>query len=297
MPSRAKYRRVTDLYVTGKELVLKDGSVLWMQVLNPFEADEARHDAQTTRARLVLALKEHGSEELTKVEGQLASRDRADIVAYIADLRAGERWLKIMDDIRNDPDWQERLDIVERHDELMARPPEDAERKLYDQINADYVAEVNARLSDERAFETKRLDDLSYDELRDEYKQLWIDQRGGDVAYAEYQLTEWWYAARACDGVQRDDGTWDHSACDGHQLRVWESKAEVRALPKELQDALAHCMGELNMTVRQAKNSDRPGSFFESSPRPNEQEASTASTPTEALSEHPGTSPQPSPTP
>lgn len=56
-PSRSKYRRLPDLYTVGTELVLKDGTVLWMQVLNPFEQDEAKLDAQAARARLVLALK------------------------------------------------------------------------------------------------------------------------------------------------------------------------------------------------------------------------------------------------
>ncbi len=54
--TRAKYRRVP-LYTVGTELVLKDGTVLWLQVMNPFERDEAQRDAQLARTRLVMALK------------------------------------------------------------------------------------------------------------------------------------------------------------------------------------------------------------------------------------------------
>ncbi len=54
--TRAKYRRVPEPYTVGTELVLKDGVVLWLQVMNPFERDEAQRDAQLARTRLVMAL-------------------------------------------------------------------------------------------------------------------------------------------------------------------------------------------------------------------------------------------------
>lgn len=42
---------------------------MFLRVLNPFERDEAIHDAQLARSRLILALKsDHGSDERMKVE-------------------------------------------------------------------------------------------------------------------------------------------------------------------------------------------------------------------------------------
>jgi hypothetical protein len=284
--SRAKYRRLPELYVTGTEVVLADGCVIWMQVLNPFEVDEARHDAQTAKARLVMALSRPDSDETVKFEADL--RDRARMVSALVEIRVREAMVDAVEAIRNDPDWLERLEIADRSEELLARPPDDDERRLLDDINRDYLTELNERVAATRDFEAQRLEALDADALRTEATRSYIDRRGGDAALDEYTLTELWYAARACDGVRIDDG-WDHGACDSHRVRVWETKAEIRELPADLGELLAETVGRLNMSVREARSSARQGSSSDSSPLPSAPEESTPSTPAGTLVSAPGT--------
>jgi hypothetical protein len=96
--------------------------------------------------------------------------------------------------------------------------------------------------------------------------------------------------------VQTESG-WDHSACESHQVRVWESRDEVKALPTELQSLIIGSLQRLDMSETEAKNSARQGNSSESSPLPSGEAESTASTQTGTPSEPRGTSPQPSTTP
>jgi hypothetical protein len=265
---RAKYKRVTDLYVQGTEHVLKDGNVMWLQVLNPFEADEARHDAQVARSRLTLAIKEHGGEELDKVRGQFVRYGAPAIIELLAEHVGTVAMYKAVDDLRNDPDWKERLEIADRSEEILALPQEDSERKLLNEINRAYLEELQVRANEARDSRRETLERLDLKDLKQEYTDYYLDERGQVVALAEHTVTEVWYAARVCEGVKNDE-EWDHGACD-HTVRVWDEKREVRILPEDLMEDLHNALLDLSMSVREAKNSDRQGSSSDSSPLPSE---------------------------
>lgn len=291
--SRAKYKRLPDLYVQGTEVVHKDGTVAWVQVLNPFEVEEARHDAQVARSRLVMALKEHGSDEMKFVETQLWADGEDGARKKLVQVKSSEILMKAVDAIRDDPDWSERLDIMTRSDD--DAPLEDVERKALEEINREYLAEVNRRVKDEEDFLTQQWAQASRQDLLEEYTRIYIERRGTDLAAAEYRVTELWYGVRVCEGVLDEaGGTWDHSACEGHQVQVFESKAEVRRLPEHLGNLYGEAYNSLAMTLRDAKDLDRPASSSDSSRRPSEQVESMPSTPDETPSGAPGISPQPS---
>lgn len=279
--SRSKYKRLPDLYVVGTELVLKDDVVLWIQVPNPFQVDEARHDAQVARSRLVMALKsEHASDERIKVEASLHSDGHDAAVERLVDAKVGEKILAVIENIKDDPAWKERLEIQERSEDIRATPVDQAELALLQQIEQEYVAEVMLRQSAERDYYTQHYNGFDDKALTDAYIEWYVERRGSTVAMAEYALTEAWYGSRVCEGVLTD-GLWDHSACEHHQELAFETKAEVRALPEDLQQLIADALRGLNMTVREAKNSVRQESSSASSPLPSEPEASTPSTPAE----------------
>lgn len=276
--SRAKYRRVPDLYVTGTELVLEDGTVMYLRVMNPFEKDEATHDAQLAKARLVLALKsDHASDERDMVEAQFLmhglDRAREQLVAMCTN----DKLVEIILEIRDDPEWSERMELTERRAEIMARPESDPERLLLDEINSAYVAEIQKRQDAERDFQTARFADADRQELLTQYTDFYIKRRGDELAGAEYTLTEAWYATRVCVGTLNDDGTWDHDACEGHAVQVYESKADFRNQPEPLQDLIESSIRQLNMTGRDARFSDRLQSSSESSPQPSKAEESAPS--------------------
>ena len=291
--SREKYKRIPDLYTLGTELVLEDGNVIYMAALNPLQKDEAHHDASVARARLVMALKsDHASDERAKVTAQFIQDGKDLAVLKLVNAKLNQNLVKLASQIQNDPDWTERLEILERSSDLLANPAEQSERELLEQLNNDYIAEFQRLQDIEREYETARLETMNDDELIAEYIELYLEHRGGEVAVAEYNLTEAWYAARCCEGVQIGETDWDHSRCENHQVQVYATKTEVRSLPEDLQLLFIRTMAQLNMSVRDARFSARQGSSSASSPLPSEAEASTRSTQDVTLSEPPGTSPQ-----
>lgn len=282
--SRAKYRRIPDLYVTGTELVLEDGTVLWLRILNPFERDEATHDAQLARARLILALKsEHGSDERITVEAAFLQQGEEKARESLASITANDKLIDILLEIRDSPEWAERLELSERRAELLSRPESDPERLMLDEINVAYVAEIERRQEEERAYETGRLAKVGREALLNEYIDFYIKRRGDELAGAEFALTEAWYAARACEGVLLDDGSWNHNACEGHDLQVFEHKGDFRRQPEPLQDLITESLKALNMSGRDARFSARQQSSSESSPLPSKAEESTPSSPDATL--------------
>lgn len=287
-PSRSKYKRVTELYTRGAEAVLDDGTVVYCRTLNPFEQEEARHDAQTARSRMIMALKTQGSEELAKVEGALVADGRERAIERLLDAKAGNILLKAVETIKNDPEWVEKLDIMDRSDDLIARPQEDVERQLLTTINTEYIDTVGQLTRDETDFLREKYTNASDEELLEEYIQLYLEHRGTEVAMAEHRVVEIWYGARCCDGVRGEDGVWTHALCDGHKISLFETKQEARDIPEELADLLGATFDSINMSARDARFSDRQGSSSESSPLPSDAGDSKPSTPTEMSESLPG---------
>lgn len=279
MASRGKYARVPDLYTAGTEFVLMDGTVMWLQIPNPFEYDEARHDAAVARSRLTLALKSHGTDEMTKVRGQFEQGGKDGAMDIMVNAKSSDFLIKAYDDIRADPDWRERADIIDRGDEILSRAQEDAERAYLLEMGEEYSREMGRRINEQADALREHLSILSEDDLWREFQDFYLDRRGGELGLVEYKLTELWYAARCCDGVRGDDGVWDHSQCEGHRLQVFETKLDVRSLPADLQAALTGALEDATLPERSAKDSARQGSSSVSSPLPSEGAASTPSIP------------------
>lgn len=291
-----RLKHLTDLYTEGVPVLMKDGSPVWMQALNPFEQDTARNEATIAKARLTFAVKEHGSDEQLKVKLFFFEGGRDQAVKNLVDAKTAGRMLSVVDGIRNDPEWTEKLRILDRGLDETATPPEEGEREVVHEISVEYLTLVGERMESERAFFQREFEEADEETLWAAYLEWYLDRRSNEASMAEYRLHQLYFGARICEGTC-EDGVWDHAACDGHQERLFATKEEVREAPGGLQMALLDALEEFELTVREAKNSDRQGSSSDSSPLPSAPAESTASTPTETRDEPLGTSPSPSPTP
>jgi hypothetical protein len=251
--NRASYRRVPDLYVVGGVLELLDGSVMWLQIMNPFEREEAQHDAAVVRSRLMLALKDSAdSDEMAQVRSMFVESGRGSIEDQLLESKKVDLFIEVMDDMRTEDDWRERIEILQRNEDISTLPTEMEQNYLIEMQQA-YALEVAKRLESAVMVDKEELAELTEDALYARYTDWYLDQRGGALGMGEYRLTEMWYACRACIGVKTDGG-WDHSGCEGHQIRVFESKDEVKHLPEKLQTDIVARLMELEMTEREAKN-------------------------------------------
>jgi hypothetical protein len=277
--SKRSLVRLTDLFVQGESVAMPDGTHLWIQAMNPFERDEAISDASVARSRIVLALKNDGTERL-KVAARLAEHGRDAMVSELATVKTDAKTPVLANEIRDDSDWAERISILERTDFSDAsKPPTPEELALLEKINSDFIDELRSREEDERQYQTRWLTRLADDELIDEYATAYLDKRGGELSNAEYQLTEMWYSTRWCDATATEDGL-DHTPCLGHSERVFETKADARMAPGPLQTTIRNALFSLNMAPRDPKGSGSPVSSSDSSAMPSAPEASTPSTST-----------------
>lgn len=251
--SRAAYRRLTDLYTVGKTLELRDGTVMWLQVMNPFERDEATHDASVARSRIMLALKETpDSDESKALRAMWVDTGRDGAIDVLIEAKKIEIFLEVMDEMKTDDEWREKVEMLQRVEDLSTVASE-TEREYIMAVQEQFALELARRLESATLVEKDILSEMSDEQVYDRYKEWWIEQRGGSIALAEYRLTEIWYAARACVAV-RDGDDWDHSGCDGHTVRVFESKDDVKHLPEGLQKYLVEELAELEITEREGKS-------------------------------------------
>lgn len=286
--SAQRFRRLTDLFVAGRTIELPDGSHLWVQAINAYERDECVSDGQVARARLVLALKDQGTERL-KIEAKLVERGREALEAELVEAKVDEKYSDFVTEMEGDPDWTERLAILRRTDWTQAATPgEEAERELVEKIFNDYTGALQGRLDDEREWQQRHYHRVDEDELLDDYLDVWLDRRGAEVASAEYALTETWYATRYCEATDIG-GVLDHTRCNGHPDRVFETKSDAKAAPDALQKLINQALNELAMAGRDPKGSASPASSSDSSPTPSAAEGSTPSTSTATPNAPPGT--------
>jgi len=296
-----RYKRVTDLFVEGTEVVLDDSPedplIIWVQKPNPFEREEARRDAQVAGARFTLTLQDDSSDEIAVFRAGLVRLDRQDLVDAIVDLKFSEDLVLAQNELRDDKDWTEKLAIVDRSGgQLEGRGQDDPEVLKVAEINREYLTETNDRVDARRAARRDELERFTELELRDEYERAYIEALATANSLREFRTTEIFFAARVCSAVPNDDATagWDHSGCAGHRARIFDDRQEVREIDDELHQRISAAISRVTMSPREAKNSARRGSSSESSPPPSEPGESTASTPEETSNEPAGTSAPPS---
>lgn len=297
--SKEKYRRLEELYTTGKTVELgKDPSgqdlVMFLQVLNPFERQEARNAAQTARTRHIMAYQEHGQSDRDRLEASFFAEGREGAIDKLLDLQMQQEMVKILDEIHDDPEWEDYLEVMDRSDELLTREPDDVERRFLDEANRKYVEEVQKRMDAERTSKRASLEHLDDEELKRQYFSAFLERRGDEVALAEFQIVQLAYGVRDCDATKNENDIWDHSQCKHEPIY---SRNEIRSLPDELYDLLSTAMDNLTLSVREGKGSGRQTSSSGSSPLPSEEVVSASSTPEAMSNGAPGSSKPPSTTP
>jgi hypothetical protein len=299
MSTSARFRRLTDLFTVGKAVELPDQTYLWVQALNAYQRDECISDAQVARSRMVMALRDKGDERL-KIEGRFYENGRDSMIGDLAANRAQNKMGDVVDDLRADPDWKERMEILLRSDpDDAAQPMTIEEVELLAKVNREVMAEMEKRESDERDFITRTMSRQSDEEIIDAWTEDYLEMRGGERAQREYQLTETWYATRWCAATKPADSGMDldHSECNAHDERVFADRQAVREIPSDLFVVIQRALVDLNMVGRDPKGSASNQSSSPSSPTPSAPEESTPSTSTDDPKPAPGTSPSPLPTP
>ncbi len=166
MPS-ARFKKLSDLYVKKLRVDLPEGTDIYVRAINSFERDECLDAAQIARSRLVMALKDSGEERL-KVEARFEELGEQAIRDELAEVTTDDKTNSLINAIRDDPDWAERLAILERSDfSDSAHEPEQAEKDLIDKPNQEVFDELDRRHAEELELQHVLFNQLGPNELRE----------------------------------------------------------------------------------------------------------------------------------
>lgn len=283
-----RLRRVTDLFTRGGELELgtdEDGKpvLVWVSKPNQFERSEARKDGLFGKQRALMAL-QPTDERALAVRHEASQLDDEKLVTALLVPRRMELYVLARDDVRADPEWNERMDLLERWDALVADDPEheigEEEAKRFEEVSTQFLDAVQAALEIRVREIRAEFETMGREELLDAYVEAWRQAEALDAFQRESQITELYYALRDCGATQKKpDDTWDHAKCT--HPRLCPRRVDVRGLGDAFLDRARKKMQEISLTEREAGNSDAPASSSASSERPSKQAESTPSIPAE----------------
>ena len=273
--------RVTELFVEGTELVLDqhDPVLVWINKLNPFQLEEARRDGQAARTRFTLALNDPRSEESQAFDLQ-GSRITDEVVARgMAQSKYNQFLVQASDELRADEEWKDKADALERaNSDLANRPDDDPEVVAMQQLSDDYFAEMQRRVDEKREAEFAALTALPHEELRDKYRQAWIEERATGAFLTAYRITEMWFAdARVLRQGQEGGRQLGPQPCEGHRIQLCDARDQITKLPDGLIGQVRAVIDGLAVDERAGKDSPPSPASSTSSPTPSAAAGSAAS--------------------
>lgn len=279
-----KLLRTQQLFMPGEILVVRDGDgevaeLFWVAKLNTFEKQEVDKDAQTGRVRAMIALDANADEQL-KIDELVASKTDEELVGHLAYDKQFDHLMKARHEVTADPDWKERLDVLEREGLEGAT---DEEIEAINQVSLDWHAEVAKRKAAIDVHFQDEMQGLPRAELEKEFRASYRRQIGANGWHEYRRRSEVLFALRDCEAVVVD-GDWDHAACGYHRTPVLDSKDDLNLVADQVMVAFNEIWERLNMTEDQAGNSAAPSASSGSLELQKLAEASVPSTPTETSS-------------
>ena len=280
MSSNPALKRVTDLFVEGAEVILKDDPadpvLLWVNKLNSFEREEANRDGHAARSLTILAVKDSTKPEWAQHQSALAQMSEDDLREQIVASQENEFFVAAFESIRQDPEWRDRVEAMNRARSDMR----DDESEALAALNVEYTTELTNRVALRKENAMLELRGLDLQSLKDKYSEAWLDTRAYSSFQREYNKTQLYFSVRDCSATAQDWG-WDHSKCNGHTQRLLTSREEVVTLPDGLLTKLQDAAQKVQVSVSDARFSDALASSSGSSAQPSELEESTPSIPVE----------------
>lgn len=284
MSNLDRIKRVTDLFIEGRELVFgDDGSgepvVVWINKLNAFEEEEARRDGLAARAERLLELNAPGNRERAALEMSTKGLNHEELVDSLVSMYFDQDYMGAMDDVDSNPEWRDRLLFLQRMNQLhddAGINDDDERRKRFRDVNGQYFEAIRDAAGKRQEERKKDFLTETDEELTTKHMEVTLDRVATLAHLNERRVTEFFFALRDCQGVQVD-GVWTHASCPHPQLL--ESRQQIRGLPDAMLSAMGDALAGLTVDRRTAGNSDAPTNSSESLEPVSPPEESTPSSP------------------
>lgn len=199
-----KKRRLSDLFVVGKEVVFDDGSgdplVIWIQKLNPVEHETAMRRAAGARAR-VLSGRHEAEMEMARDEAAQFGRD--GWIEYLASDILGKKINAIESELASEDEWakedylQGLKDVWDTSmEQLLKDEPEDPSAiRVRDELER-FRKELEHRVEGERERIVKDLAQKDDDDLERRVVDRLVGTRADLAWLSEFRKCEVWLSTR-----------------------------------------------------------------------------------------------------
>ena len=279
----SKIAKLVQLFESGKLVRIplpSDGSYLniWVQKLSPFHAEAAIHEGRVARARRMMAIREIGSDEYAVFSSQVEVSDKAALVTGLMSVKGDETLGKVLRAIRTDPEWIERVEVIEHSAEQLELHSSDSiEVQQISKMLDEYQTEIFKRVQEESEAYKRELEDMSDETLRDRFRDHYVESAGLNAFSEARQRYEMFYAARQCAPILKE-GRWDHAQCD-HTVQLFEDVKDLTEMPEEVLMLIQSALMDITVPPDLARFMDGPASSSVSPGPSSMPEASPASSP------------------
>lgn len=274
-------KRLTDLFEEGTvlQVVANDGSVIpfWIAKPNPFEEEQATHEARTARARLILAIKEVGTDESKLFEAGISEMTEPEMVDQLVADKTIELTAKAIREVQHSEDWGEKLRLAEQSaDQIRDLPEDDPERVAIEKVTQEATDEIDRITAASVEALHAELSDLTRQRLVERMLENYAERRGMARFTEVRTIHQVWMCLRQCMGTVDANGRWDHSECD-HSVRWLDKPEEVTRMPASFFQQVQAAYNQVTVPHDTARFSEGPASSSASSGPASTQEGSKPS--------------------
>lgn len=265
-------RRLTDLWVVGREITLDDGEggiTIWLQKMNPVESADSSKRCDAARSRVMAARRDHESREYEAVRAAVLDYGEADqIIDFLlmeeqarstrmneARSAAEEEWAKdnYLQGLRDA--WNDGLK------DTWAKDHDDEEAKrVYEEITR-FTDSVAAQVASEQADAKERMAATPLGDLQDRMCERLLEMDGNQAWLDELHRCQLYFGVR--DGEK-------------HKVRYFSARDEVDELSVTTYTRLRIAYDNLEVDASEGKDSGVTPPSSESPDSPSVEETPTS---------------------
>lgn len=261
-----KRRKLSDLYVVGKELTFDDGSgedavSVWVSKISPIEQRNAVDAAAAERARVLLYKKLPEEDPIRlRFQDQLNEMDgfnREVLVGFLISSKLYEAELSAESRLGAEEPWSkddylkglQDLWLNEMQDRYMENEEDEEALRVYTELKK-FADEVKEAIAEDESVLRVQYEETSLDELRSKAINQLIETEADFAWMNEFRRQQIFYATRTPED---------------HKIRYFEDRSEVDEIDDEVFGRLLTEFTSLTVDVLEGKDSqETPNSSEES---------------------------------
>lgn len=241
-------RKLSDLYVTGKELTIDDGNgdpvKLYVRKITPLDAEEAYRAANAAKVKAMTAKTDPEDLTFQIVRERCDQMVKDDIVEQLAEYELQKKRLVIEAELEAEDRWSNDDYLQGLHDAWNSglkkkhfTDPDEETKRVFDEMQ-EFDHELNKRLEKEKEAFLKDLKGLSAQKLKDRYFDEQFERQGEIAWITEYRKQELFFAVRDAED---------------HDVKAFESPREIDSVSPKLIEMLRETYTDLSVEGLEGK--------------------------------------------